>query len=81
MAMQTGAAIIFSTAIRGPDDAMNFTFYEPVELEKTGDKEKDLQRNAQKCIDLLEPVIRKHPDQWHLWRLWHERHLGENADE
>ena len=81
MAMQTGAAIIFSTAIREPDGTMTFAFYEPVELEKTGDKQKDLQRNAQKCIDLIDPIIRRHPDQWHLWRLWHERFLEEREDE
>jgi KDO2-lipid IV(A) lauroyltransferase len=75
MAMQTGAAIIFSTAIREPDGSMIFTFYDPLELDITGDKKKDLQHNAQKCADLLDPAIRQNPDQWHLWRLFHERFL------
>jgi KDO2-lipid IV(A) lauroyltransferase len=79
MAMQTGAAIIFSTAVREPDGSMTFTFYDPVELEVTGDKKKDLQHNAQKCADLLDPVIRQKPDQWHLWRLFHER-FSDNHD-
>jgi len=78
MAMQTGAAIIFSTAVREPDGSMVFTFYEPVELEITGDKKMDLQHNAQKCADLLDPAIRNYPDQWHLWRLFHERFVEEH---
>lgn len=81
MAMQTGAAIIFITATRERDGTMTFTFFEPVQLESTGDKQEDLRRNSQKCIDLLDPVIRQHPDQWHLWRLWHERYIKEEKDE
>ena len=77
MAMQAGAAIVFTTAIRQSNGEMVFALYEPLELVNTGDREKDLQVNCQKYIDLLESVIRKHPDQWHLWRLWHERHFSE----
>ncbi|MBI4830952.1 MAG: lysophospholipid acyltransferase family protein [Candidatus Lindowbacteria bacterium] len=78
ISMQTGAAIIFAPAIRERDGGMTLTFYEPVSLENTGDRDKDLQNNAQKLMNLLEPVIRQHPDQWHLWRTFHERSTREN---
>lgn len=73
MSKQTGAEIIFSTAIREPDGSMTLAFYDPGKLDFTGDKKQDLQHNAQKCADLLDQAIRQHPDQWHLWRLFHER--------
>jgi KDO2-lipid IV(A) lauroyltransferase len=81
IAMQTGAAIIFAPAIRENNGSLTLDFYDPLELENTGAKEQDLQRNAQRLMDLLEPVIRQYPDQWHLWRIFHERCIKEDGTE
>ncbi|RJP64774.1 MAG: hypothetical protein C4532_18700, partial [Candidatus Abyssobacteria bacterium SURF_17] len=78
IALQTGAALLFSTATRDKNGVITVDIYDPLELETTGDKERDLQRNAQKCVDLLEPAVRQHPDQWHLWRMIHDRWVTEN---
>lgn len=37
---------------------------EPVNLEYTEDEERDLLSNTQKCSDVYEEIIRKHPEQW-----------------
>jgi KDO2-lipid IV(A) lauroyltransferase len=46
----------------------DFTYHieckEPVKLEHTDDEERDLLVNTQKCSDVYEEVIRKHPEQW-----------------
>ncbi len=76
IAMQTGAPIIFYAPLREKNGAATFTLSEPVELETEGDKEEVLQRNAQRCMDFLDPVIRQYPDQWHLWRTFHERWIA-----
>ena len=44
---------------------------EELSLENTGDKERDLIANTQKCSDVYESIIRRFPDQW-VWmhRRW-----------
>lgn len=47
---------------------------ESFELERTGDLEKDIQRNTQRYFEILESVIRENPSQW-LWahKRWKRR--------
>ena len=44
--------------------------FEPIDLVDTGDEEKDLVTNTQKCSDAIERAVRSHPEQW-VWM--HER--------
>jgi KDO2-lipid IV(A) lauroyltransferase len=81
IATQTGAPIIFYAPLREKSGVTTFTLSDPVELETKGDKEETLQRNAQKCMDLLDPIIRQYPDQWHLWRTFHERWITDDERE
>lgn len=49
-----------------------------IELQDTGDEEKDLVANVQKCSDAYEIIIRRHPEQW-VWM--HERWKKRPSDE
>lgn len=44
--------------------------FPPIDLENTGDPEKDLLTNTQKCSDAIERMVRRYPEQW-VWM--HER--------
>ncbi|NIA30228.1 MAG: hypothetical protein GWP06_09990 [Actinobacteria bacterium] len=44
--------------------------FPPIELEDTGNAEKDLVTNTQKCSDAIERMVRRYPEQW-VWM--HER--------
>lgn len=49
-------------------------FSPPIELADTGDFTKDLVENTQRCQNVVEALVRQHPEQW-LWfhRRWKER--------
>ena len=49
-----------------------------IEMERSGDKEKDILVNTQKIQDVIEQMVRKYPEQW-LWvhRRWKTRPPGE----
>lgn len=53
------------------------TCYPPIELIDTGNLEADLISNTQKCSDIYESVIRRHPEQW-VW--FHKRWKRQPAD-
>jgi len=55
------------------DDHMKYkiTFYEPITIEKTEDKDKDILDSVQKQAKITEEVIRKKPEEWFwLHRRW-----------
>lgn len=70
LAMKTGAAVIPAAIHLGADWKQHLEIWPEVELDNTGDEEKDLVTNTQKFSDILEAHIRRHPDQW-VWM--HER--------
>ncbi len=39
-------------------------FFPPISLADTGNPEKDILTNTQRCSDIYETVIRRHPEQW-----------------
>jgi Kdo2-lipid IVA lauroyltransferase/acyltransferase len=78
IALRTGATIILAALIW--DRLLRkhrLLFGPPVELIKTGDVQKDIQLNTEKCNQILEELICKYPDQW-LWvhRRWKTRPEG-----
>jgi KDO2-lipid IV(A) lauroyltransferase len=70
LSMVSGAPIIPIFCIR-QNGKHKFIVEEPIKLEITGDKEKDILINTQKWSDVTERYIRKYPEQW-VWmhRRW-----------
>lgn len=66
LAMRTGASIINILDIRQEDDSHLITISEPVELQISGDLEKDVEFNTARFVKYLEKTVREHPCQW-LW--------------
>ncbi len=66
LALRTDASIINILDIRQEDDSHLITISEPVELEISGDLEKDVEFNTARFVKHLEETVREHPCQW-LW--------------
>jgi Kdo2-lipid IVA lauroyltransferase/acyltransferase len=65
LALHTGAAVVPGYAVW--DDGIRkyrLRFEPPVELERTGDAERDVSVNTQKFAKIIEGTIRKYPQQW-----------------
>jgi Kdo2-lipid IVA lauroyltransferase/acyltransferase len=56
------------------DLTYNIQCFDPIELTDTGDTERDIVTNTQKCSDVYEKIIRQHPEQW-VWihRRWKQK--------
>lgn len=67
MAIKTGAAVLFSIDIRQPDDKHLVIISGPMELELTGDFDRDIAHNTAKLMARLEGYIRQYPGQW-MWQ-------------
>lgn len=67
MAIKTGASIISSIDIRQPDDRHLAVISGPLELELSGDFDRDVAYNTAKLIAELETHIRQYPGQW-MWQ-------------
>ncbi len=67
MAIKTGAAVLFSIDIRQPDGKHLVIISQPVELELTGDLDRDTAHNTAKLMARLEGYIRQYPGQW-MWQ-------------
>jgi KDO2-lipid IV(A) lauroyltransferase len=79
LALHTGAAVVPGYAVW--DDSIRkyrLRFEPPVELQRTGDPERDVFVNTQKFAKIIEGIIRKHPQQW-VWvhARWKTRPRGE----
>jgi KDO2-lipid IV(A) lauroyltransferase len=74
IARKTGAAIVVGYCVRRPGDkTFHGVFEEPIEYESllTGDKEHDVQTITQQIVNRMEAIIRRHPDQWYMFRpMW-----------
>ena len=73
LAMATGAVMLPCFLVRERNKRA-FIVEDPVELEITGNKERDIMVNTQKWSKVLESYIRKYPSQW-VWmhRRWKTR--------
>ena len=79
VAMKTGATVVPGFAFWSEENRCHtLKFYPPVEMIRSGDDEKDLVTNTQRCQAAIEQAIREHPEQW-LWihQRWKTRPLGE----
>lgn len=70
LAARTGALLVPGYS-RRVGTGFEITFEEPIELEKTGDREADAVTNAKKLLKVAEAWIRSDPGQWMvLERIW-----------
>jgi KDO2-lipid IV(A) lauroyltransferase len=79
VALHTGAAVVPGYAVWDQNlGKYRLRFEPPVELVRTGDKERDILENTQKFTKVLEGIIRKYPEQW-VWihGRWNTRPKGE----
>jgi Kdo2-lipid IVA lauroyltransferase/acyltransferase len=72
LSLKTGTPVIMLFA-RRVDRRYGFkvTFSKPIQIEKTGNQEKDILNLTQRCTSIIESRIREHPHEW-LWihRRW-----------
>jgi len=79
IAMRTGAAIVPGVLIWDEHLRKHRLRFEPaVSLVETGNPQEDILANTTRCNQVLEDLVRKHPDQW-FWvhRRWKTRPEGE----
>ena len=67
IALKTGTALFFSIDVRQPDNRHIIIISGPVELESTGDFDRDVAHNTAKLMAKLEGYIRQSPGQW-MWQ-------------
>lgn len=81
LAKKTGATILPMITIREKNNKHKILIDSPMELESTGNLEKDILLNVQRYTKILENYVRKYPEQW-LWtyRRWKTK-PPENRDE
>jgi lauroyl/myristoyl acyltransferase len=64
LALRTGAKLVPAFSLRHPDNTVD-AFVEPaLELDGTGDAERDLRDGMSKLVAVLEKWIGQHPEQW-----------------
>jgi len=73
IAMRTGCAIIPNVTLRMPGNRWYIRAEKSVEITKTGNVEEDLKKALIKCTTFLEKYILEYPEQWHHWRVFHQR--------
>lgn len=66
--LKTGAVIIPTFMIRQQDDSYRMFYQRPVDYILTGNEEKDLAVLTEKCVSVIEDIIKKYPDQWFMFR-------------
>jgi KDO2-lipid IV(A) lauroyltransferase len=79
VALHTDAAVVPGYAYWDPTISKYRLRFEPaVELVRTGDSERDVFVNTQRFANVIEEIIRKHPEQW-VWvhARWKTRPKGE----
>ena len=67
-----------SCCARASRDRHRIVVLPEVELVRSGDREADVVTNTQRCIAVIEDMLRRYPDQW-IWfhKRWKTRPLGE----
>lgn len=77
LALRTGAELITCFALRQPDNTSVVQVEPPLQLERTGDFERDVRVNVQKVVARMEDWIRRYPEQWlMLHPVWRDSQHG-----
>jgi KDO2-lipid IV(A) lauroyltransferase len=78
LALRTGAAVVFTLSVPLADGRHKLVVEGPLEVPRTGDRERDVLAFMQDLNDRLERWVRLHPDHWYwLHRRWKTRPEGE----
>ena len=64
LALRTGTPIVMGFSQRLPDNTFAARFEPPLELENTGDRERDIRVGLEKVVAIMERYIARHPEQW-----------------
>ena len=64
ISMRLNAPLIPIHAVRKANDSTVVTVYPPIELERTGDRERDTLVGTQQIARVVEDMIRRTPEQW-----------------
>lgn len=81
LAARTGAAVVPGFAVWSEkEERYILRFWPPLKLADSGDRDKDVSENTQRCQSAIESAIREYPDQW-LWvhRRWKRRPEGQRT--
>ncbi len=73
LALRFGSPIVPIFIIRNADDTFTIKFYPPIKYRPTGDKDKDIKLLTLSYLKIIEDVVRKHPEQWYVFRKFWER--------
>jgi len=64
LAMRTKAPVLPAFMPRMPDGRYRFILQEEVQIDDTGDYERDLLTNTQRFTKIVEEMVRRYPEQW-----------------
>lgn len=67
IALRTGAAVVGAAGIRR-GDCFIAEVSPPFQVQRTGDRDRDVQALTQVMVDWLEGVVRQYPSQWFMFR-------------
>jgi KDO2-lipid IV(A) lauroyltransferase len=69
LALRTGAKVLLGYIVRQPGNRQYYGCWEPpLRYELTGDKDRDIQIITQAIANAIENLVRRHPDQWYMFR-------------
>lgn len=72
LALRAGASVVAAVAIR-TKDGFEAHISPPIDVAPSGDADQDVRAITQGVMSWLEGLIRKHPDQWYMFRnMWPE---------
>ena len=73
LALLTGAPIIVAHTFISPNGHIDGYVGKPLQFKRTGNKQQDYQTIMQELAHHFENFIRRHPEQWHMFRpMWFE---------
>ena len=64
LARRFGAKIIPAFIRRNDEGSYTITFYEPIDTEKTDNKDEDIRKSVQKQAKITEEIIKEKPEEW-----------------
>ena len=74
IALKVGVPVVPAFSVRRPEGGYRVVFLPPVEAQRTGDPQRDVEDTTARYADVLARVIQAHPDHW-FWfhRRWKTR--------
>lgn len=64
LALRTRAALILGFCLRLGDDSFRIIIEPELELERTGDADRDIESNMRRALDVFRGHLSRHPEQW-----------------